>query len=641
MANRKISQLDSTVLLTGDEMVAIVQPVDDPKDNKKVTLDQISDYIIALVPPSISTVATDGVTIQGDGSIGDPIAIKSGYLTKSVVGLGNVDNTSDVNKPVSTAQAAADAAVLASANAYSDGLVVGLWDDRGNFNASVNAYPSSGGSGTAGAILKGDVWTVSVAGTLPTGQVVEIGDIVRAIVDTPGNTQANWSIQQNNIGYTAENSANKTNTVSGNESSTSLYLSVKGYYDYLIGMTWLTSTIWGTWIVGLTGKTTPVDADTVTISDSAASNAAKKVTWANIKATLFDSPFINWIWNFVSESGTSRTFLLSDAGKSIHCSNSSTVTLTIPTNASIAYPIGTRLRFKRTGSGTVVIAPAGGVTFQTPDATNLSIRKQYGFIEAVKIATDTWDIIHTPASWWEFAKTQTATITAQWIITGTDNSSATYAFIVKNLAGDVIFQCRNDQAAEFGGTSFLLEVNTGIATGNARFRVNGNIASAMVCEDKDGQEYWEIRSTTGDKAMIFKSIVEQNQGLGFTRVIKQFYLRLPNQTAGASHIVDQISIPSDTVVQISIDNFSAVATDGATVELVAGHQSIVRNIAGTTSKAATTYTVLGNPATTATLAVVANNTDDRADLTFTNTTGTGKDFEVYGSVSYILKAVPV
>lgn len=36
----------------------------------------------------------------------------------------------------------------------------------------------------------------------------------------------------------------------------------------------------------LTGKTTPVDADEVVIADSAATNASKKVTWANIKATL-------------------------------------------------------------------------------------------------------------------------------------------------------------------------------------------------------------------------------------------------------------------------------------------------------------------------------------------------------------------
>jgi hypothetical protein len=39
-------------------------------------------------------------------------------------------------------------------------------------------------------------------------------------------------------------------------------------------------------IFAATAKTTPVDADTVGITDSAASNGLKKVTWANIKATL-------------------------------------------------------------------------------------------------------------------------------------------------------------------------------------------------------------------------------------------------------------------------------------------------------------------------------------------------------------------
>jgi len=42
----------------------------------------------------------------------------------------------------------------------------------------------------------------------------------------------------------------------------------------------------GAAIHGATAKTTPADADTVPLIDSAASNVLKKVTWANIKATL-------------------------------------------------------------------------------------------------------------------------------------------------------------------------------------------------------------------------------------------------------------------------------------------------------------------------------------------------------------------
>lgn len=129
-------------------------------------------------------------------------------VTKSDVGLGNVDNTSDANKPVSTAQSVADAAILTSAQTYAAGLVVGLWDDRGSFNASVNTYPSSGGSGSAGAIMKGDIWTISASGTIG-GHAVTAGDTIRALIDTPGTVDANWAIGENNTGYVPENAANK------------------------------------------------------------------------------------------------------------------------------------------------------------------------------------------------------------------------------------------------------------------------------------------------------------------------------------------------------------------------------------------------------------------------------------------------
>ena len=50
----------------------------------------------------------------------------------------------------------------------------------------------------------------------------------------------------------------------------------------------------GGWFIqklfSLTSKTTPVDADTITGTDSASSNSPVKFTWANIKATLWASP---------------------------------------------------------------------------------------------------------------------------------------------------------------------------------------------------------------------------------------------------------------------------------------------------------------------------------------------------------------
>jgi hypothetical protein len=148
-------------------------------------------------------------------------------LVKADVGLGNVDNTSDVNKPVSTAQQTALdlKAPLASptftghvtvptptsasdpaTKAYVDGLVTGLYDLRGTYDASGNTFPTTGGSGAAGAVVKGDTWVISVAGTLGTKAVVA-GDVVTAVIDTPGQTAGNWSIIEHDLGYTPLNAA--------------------------------------------------------------------------------------------------------------------------------------------------------------------------------------------------------------------------------------------------------------------------------------------------------------------------------------------------------------------------------------------------------------------------------------------------
>jgi len=121
--------------------------------------------------------------------------------------------------------------LIAPLKSYADGLVVGLLDDRGNYDASVNTFPATGGSGTAGAILKGDLWYISVDGALG-GVAVNIGDSVRALSNTPGQTATNWDILESNIGYVPENSANKVTSLSGSSTDTQ-YPSAKLAYDQL------------------------------------------------------------------------------------------------------------------------------------------------------------------------------------------------------------------------------------------------------------------------------------------------------------------------------------------------------------------------------------------------------------------------
>jgi len=64
---------------------------------------------------------------------------------------------------------------------------------RGDFDASSNTFPTSGGTGSGGAIAKGDEFDISVEGTLG-GVLCPVGTTIRARQDVPGNTLANWRI---------------------------------------------------------------------------------------------------------------------------------------------------------------------------------------------------------------------------------------------------------------------------------------------------------------------------------------------------------------------------------------------------------------------------------------------------------------
>ncbi len=100
-------------------------------------------------------------------------------VANKVTGFGTLNNTL-----YPTTQAVAT---------YVASLVAGLLDLRGGYDASSNLFPATGGSGAAGAILKGDFWYITVAGTLGGTPVVPTQGIF-ANVDTPGQTAGNWEI---------------------------------------------------------------------------------------------------------------------------------------------------------------------------------------------------------------------------------------------------------------------------------------------------------------------------------------------------------------------------------------------------------------------------------------------------------------
>lgn len=74
-------------------------------------------------------------------------------------------------------------------------LGAGVLTICGYYDASSNIFPSTGGTGTGSAILKGNAFRTSGAGTLG-GVSVPIDSLLIAWVDNPGQTLANWKISQ-------------------------------------------------------------------------------------------------------------------------------------------------------------------------------------------------------------------------------------------------------------------------------------------------------------------------------------------------------------------------------------------------------------------------------------------------------------
>ena len=92
-----------------------------------------------------------------------------------------------------------------------------------------------------------------------------------------------------------------------------------------------------------------------------------------------------------AQTGTTYTLALSDAGKMVTLANASPITLTIPTNATIAFPTNTRIDLLQYGAGQVTIAGAG-VTINS-SGSKLKLTGQYSGASLWKKATDTWVLI--------------------------------------------------------------------------------------------------------------------------------------------------------------------------------------------------------------------------------------------------------
>lgn len=96
-----------------------------------------------------------------------------------------------------------------------------------------------------------------------------------------------------------------------------------------------------------------------------------------------------------AQTGTSYTLVLSDSGKFVTLNNAASITLTIPTNASVAFPIGTQINLIQLGAGQVTVTTSA--TLRSSGA-KYKLFGQYAAATLVKLAADEWVLIGNTAA---------------------------------------------------------------------------------------------------------------------------------------------------------------------------------------------------------------------------------------------------
>ena len=93
-----------------------------------------------------------------------------------------------------------------------------------------------------------------------------------------------------------------------------------------------------------------------------------------------------------AQTGTSYTLALTDLGALVELNNTSAITLTIPSEATVAFAVGDRIDIVQTGTGQVTVVGATSPNAVTVNAYDggLKLNGQWAAATLVKRATNTW-----------------------------------------------------------------------------------------------------------------------------------------------------------------------------------------------------------------------------------------------------------
>jgi hypothetical protein len=144
---------------------------------------------------------------------------------------------------------------------------------------------------------------------------------------------------------------------------------------------------------------TAVSSDTLTIvRGQAGSSAITHSGGATVKHVLTSSDLtafesgLNETIPLNTQTGTTYTLVAGDAGDLVTLTNSSPITLTVPTNASVPFATGSQITIIQSGAGNVTVVGDTGVTVSSADG-DLKLRVQWSAATLIKTGTNSWVLI--------------------------------------------------------------------------------------------------------------------------------------------------------------------------------------------------------------------------------------------------------
>ena len=168
-------------------------------------------------------------------------------------------------------------------------------------------------------------------------------------------------------------------------------LSVGSFNTAIAGyISWLEASANGTNYVRIGAPTNLAASTTYTLPSAdgtsgqlLSTNGSGGLSWATASAGVSYS-------TVRTQSGTTYTLVLGDAGDYIQTTSTTAVTITVPLQSSVAWVADTEIYFEQNNTGQITIAGASGVTVNSSET--LKTAGRYSVIALKRVASDTWTL---------------------------------------------------------------------------------------------------------------------------------------------------------------------------------------------------------------------------------------------------------